>query len=77
MRGSAGALSGAAGALLSPRLLPTAGNLGPGQGVSRAYPLIRLELNDGLVNQAFVHGLSKYVIGELSLSDHLAGQIVD
>ena len=76
LRSADGALTGAAGALLLPRLDAAAAHFGAGEGGLGALALIRQIGRYYAVQHGLVYFLSEYFFAQLDLADLFAGNIV-
>ena len=70
-------LTGAAGALLTPRLAAAAADLGTALGVMGASAIGSHEVTHALVHHGHVGGDAVHGLAELELGDLLAGDVLD
>ena len=75
LRGADGALTRAAGALLAPRLLAAAGNLGAGEAGLRALTAVSQMILHDVVNDGFIGFNTENSIREFDLADLLTSHI--
>ena len=77
LRGAGRTLTGAAGALLTPRLDAAAADLCAGQSALRALTLVGEVRLDDFMKNVRVDLLAKDVIGKLDLADRFSGDVVN